>query len=148
MHVAAEIYEADLPDDDDGAKEAPKKEGVAATAKKPVEPVAAVYFAVADRLGLACLREKIAALPGDAHWDRLARGAMQDDLSGLSRAVTADVVGAGGDAADPAKLVDAWQDRNRRALERAAQLVAELRAAPLQDAAMLSVALRELRSLA
>ena len=79
---------------------------------------------------------------------RLARGAMQDDLSGLSRAVTADVVGAGGDAADPAKLVDAWQDRNRRALERAAQLVAELRAAPLQDAAMLSVALRELRSLA
>ena len=121
---------------------------VAATAKKPVEPVAAVYFAVADRLGLAWLREKIAALPGDAHWDRLARGAMQDDLSGLSRAVTADVVGAGGDAADPAKLVDAWQDRNRRALERAAQLVAELRAAPLQDAAMLSVALRELRSLA
>ena len=121
---------------------------VAATAKKPVEPVAAVYFAVADRLGLAWLREKIAALPGDAHWDRLARGAMQDDLSGLSRAVTADVVGAGGDAADPATLVDAWQDRNRRALERAAQLVAELRAAPLQDAAMLSVALRELRSLA
>ena len=56
---------------------------VAATAKKPVEPVAAVYFDIADRLGLAWLREKIAALPADAHWQMLARSAMQDDLSGL-----------------------------------------------------------------
>ena len=39
----------------------------------------------------------------------------------------------------------AWQDRNRRALERATQLLAELRAVPAPDAAMLSVALRELR---
>ena len=121
---------------------------VAATAKKPVEPVAAVYFDIADRLGLAWLREKIAALPADAHWRMLARSAMQDDLSGLSRAVTADVMAGGGDAAAPGKLVAAWQDRNRRALERAAHLMTELRAAGSPDAAMLSVALRELRSLA
>jgi glutamate dehydrogenase len=121
---------------------------VAATAKKPVEPVAAVYFEIADRLGLAWLREKIGALPADAHWRMLARSAMQDDLSGLSRAVTAEVVAGGGDVAAPDKLVAAWQDRNRRALERAAQLMTELRAAAAPDAAMLSVALRELRSLA
>ncbi len=78
----------------------------------------------------------------------LARSAMQDDLSGLSRAVTAEVVAGGGDVAAPDKLVAAWQDRNRRALERAAQLMTELRAAAAPDAAMLSVALRELRSLA
>jgi len=121
---------------------------VAATAKKPVEPVAAVYFDIVDRLGLAWLREKIAALPADAHWRMLARSAMQDDLSGLARAVTAEVVAGGGDVAAPDKLVAAWQDRNRRALERAAQLMTELRAATSPDAAMLSVALRELRSLA
>jgi glutamate dehydrogenase len=73
---------------------------------------------------------------------------MQDDLSGLSRAVTADVVAGAGDTTAPDKLVAAWQDRNRRALERAAQLMTELRAVASPDAAMLSVALRELRSLA
>jgi len=121
---------------------------VAADAGKPVEPVAAVYFDVTNRLGLGWLREKIAALPGDAHWRMLAKGAMQDDLSSLSRTVTAQVVAGGGDVAATAPLIAAWQDRNRRALERAGQLLAEMRAVPAPDAAMLSVALRELRGLA
>ncbi len=121
---------------------------VAATAGKAVEPVADVYFAMTDRLGLGWLRERIAALPGDAHWQMLAKGAMQDDLSGLSRAVTAEVVTAGGDLGKPDRLIEAWRDRHRRPLERAGQLMTELRAAPMVDAAMLSVALRELRSLA
>ncbi len=121
---------------------------VAATAGKPVEPVAAIYFDVANRLGLPWLREKIAALPGDQHWRMLARSAMQDDLSGLQRKVTGEVVEVGGDIGAPALLIAAWADRNRRALERVAQLMTELRAVPAPDAAMLSVALRELRNLA
>ena len=68
---------------------------VAADAKRPVEPVAAVYFDVANRLGLPWLREKIAALPGDAHWQMLAKSAMQDDLSGLQRALTGTVLASG-----------------------------------------------------
>jgi glutamate dehydrogenase len=44
-------------------------------------------------------------------------------------------------------LIGAWRDRNTRAIERQAQLLTELRAAPAVDAAMLSVALREMRSL-
>jgi glutamate dehydrogenase len=121
---------------------------VAANVKGPVEPVAAVYFDVGNKLGLSWMREKIGALPGDKHWQLLARGAMQDDLSGLQRALTGTVVaGAGGNAISPAKLVAAWQDGNRRALERAEHLLAELRAVPSPDAAMLSVALRELRGL-
>ncbi len=121
---------------------------VAATADRPVDAVAAVHFAVTDRLGLAWLREKIAALPGDAHWQTLARSAMHDDLAGLARTVTAHVVADGDATAKTPALVAAWEDRNRRALERAAQLIDELRTAPAPDAAMLSVALRELRSLA
>ncbi|MEO8506732.1 MAG: NAD-glutamate dehydrogenase [Betaproteobacteria bacterium] len=120
---------------------------VAADAKKPVEPVAAVYFDVANRLGLAWLREKIAALPGDAHWQMLAKAAMQDDLSSLSRTVTAQVVAGGGDVSATQSVIDAWQDRNRRVLQRAVQLMTELRAVSTPDAAMLSVALRELRNL-
>jgi glutamate dehydrogenase len=75
----------------------------------------------------------------------LAKAAMQDDVSALTRAVTAEVAGASGSAADQ---IAAWRDRNRRALERSGQLFSELRAVPAPDAAMLSVALRELRSLA
>jgi glutamate dehydrogenase len=121
---------------------------VAASSKRPVDPVATVYFDLANKLGLSWLRESIVAQPGDQHWQMLAKGAMLDDLSGLQRAITGTVLANGKVAgATPAKLVAAWQDANRRALERAEHLLAELRAMPAIDSPMLSVALRELRSL-
>jgi glutamate dehydrogenase len=120
---------------------------IAADGGKPVETVAAIYFEVSNQLGLGWLREKIAALPGRAHWQMLAKSAMQDDVSSLARAITAKVVSRG-DASAAGTLIAAWQNENRRALERVAQLLAELRAVPTTDAAMLSVALRELRALA
>jgi glutamate dehydrogenase len=119
---------------------------VAEATKRPVELVADVFFELATRLGLAWLRDRIAALPGDAHWQMLARGAMQDDLSGLQRTIATEVL-SGADAATTAALIGAWQDRNRRGIERAVQLLSELRTAAQPDAAMLSVALRELRNL-
>jgi len=121
---------------------------VAAEARKPVEQVAAVYFEIANRLGLAWLREKIAALPGDPHWQRLAKSAMQDEVSNLSRLITADVIRNSTNLASTGAVVDAWQDRNRRAIERGKQLFSEMAALPTADTAMLSVALRELRALA
>ena len=51
--------------------------------------MAAIYFDLASRLGMPWLRDKIAALPGDQHWQMLAKGAMLDDLSGLQRSVAA-----------------------------------------------------------
>ena len=118
---------------------------VASTAAQPVERVAQVYFDLANRLGMPWLRERIAALPGDQHWRMLAKGAMLDDLAGLQRAITGAVL-AGGEGTDAA-TVDHWQQQNQRALERAAQLLAELRSVPSPDSAMLSVTLRELRAL-
>ena len=50
--------------------------------------------------------------------------------------------------ADAPRLVAAWQERHRGALERATKLLSELRASPPPDLSMLSVALRELRNLA
>ena len=120
---------------------------VADTTKRPVEVVAEIYFVLSTRLGVPWLRERIGALPDDQHWQKLAKGAMLDDLSSLQRTVTGEVIVGGGDIAKASGLVAAWRDRNRRAIERAAQLMTELRAAPALDPAMLSVALRELRSL-
>jgi glutamate dehydrogenase len=121
---------------------------VAGAAKRPVETVAELYSELSTRLGLPWLREKIAALPGSAHWQALAKGAMQDDLSSLQRTITAEVLNADAAIGSPAKLISAWEDRNRRGVERAVQLFAELRASSAVDPAMLSVALRELRNLA
>ena len=121
---------------------------VAADAGKPVDDVAAIYFEAGNRLGLSWLRQKIGALPGEGHWRKLANGALQDDLSGLQRTVTGAVIAGGGNHGDPSAMIDAWQEHNRRPLERTAHLLAELRMASTPDAAMLSVVLRELRSIA
>ena len=120
---------------------------VAETTQRPVELVARIYFELSTRVGVPWLRERIAALPADQHWQMLARSAMLDDLSGLQRSIAGEVLTGGGDMEKAPALIGAWRDRNARAIERQAQLLTELRAAGAVDAAMLSVALRELRSL-
>ncbi|MEO8122796.1 MAG: NAD-glutamate dehydrogenase [Burkholderiales bacterium] len=120
---------------------------VAADAGEPVELVAEVHFDIGNRLGLPWLRDKIGALPGDQHWRNLAKVAMQDDLSGLQRAITVAILACAGAGTPAAERMAAWQQDNGRALERAGKLVAELRALPVPDSAMLSVTLRELRAL-
>ncbi len=121
---------------------------VSDAAKRTPETVAELYFELSNKLGLPWLRGRMAALPADAHWQMLAKEAMQDDLSGLQRTITADVLAGSTASVARSGLVAAWQDRNRRGIERVAQLITELRSAGSVDAAMLSVALRELRGLA
>jgi glutamate dehydrogenase len=121
---------------------------VAGGTRQPVERVAEIYFELSARLGLPWLHERIAALPGEEHWRLLQKSAMHDDLSGLQRTLTGEVLAQGPDTRAPRALLDAWQERNARVIERSKRLFAELRAAPSTDGAMLSVALRELRNLA
>jgi glutamate dehydrogenase len=121
---------------------------VASASQRPLEQVARVYFELATKLDLSRLREQIAALPGDQHWQGLARGAMLEDLTGLQRTITAEALNGFSANETPASLVNAWQSRNQRALERTQQLLAELKNATTMDVSMLSVALRELRHLA
>jgi glutamate dehydrogenase len=120
---------------------------VAAATKRPVELVAEIYFAVATALELPWLRKTIVQLPGDKHWQMLARNAMQDDLSGLQRTIAGEILAQDGAIAARDELLAAWRERNRRAIERVQHLLAELRSAPAADSAMLAVALRELRNL-
>ncbi|MEP7329285.1 MAG: NAD-glutamate dehydrogenase, partial [Betaproteobacteria bacterium] len=89
---------------------------VSGASKKPVEAVAAIYFELGNQLGLPWLRERVAALPGGAHWQILAKSAMQDDLAGLQRTVTQEVATGAGGATATEKMIAAWQDRNRRPL--------------------------------
>jgi glutamate dehydrogenase len=115
---------------------------------QPVDAVASVYFRLASLLGLQWLRERIGQLSGDGHWATLARGAMRDDVSGLQRTLTADVMARADGAGAPDEMLAAWQRDNAGAIERAGHLLTELRNVPTPDLSMLSVALRELRNLA
>jgi glutamate dehydrogenase len=119
---------------------------VSAGTGRTAEAVATAYFGVTAKLGLAWLRDRIGALPGDGHWQALAKSAMRDDLAGLQRSLAMNALAASRDGeADP---VAAWAAQHGAALERAARILGELHAVPSPDLAMLSVALRELRNLA
>ena len=118
---------------------------VSAASGRPADAVAGAYFGVTSKLGLAWLRDRIGALPGDGHWQALAKSAMRDDLAGLQRALAANALAAATDGGDP---VAAWEARHRGAMERAARILGELHGVPTPDLAMLSVGLRELRNLA
>jgi glutamate dehydrogenase len=120
---------------------------VAGATTRPVELVAEIYFELSTRLELPWLRAMIGRLPGEAHWQLLARTAMGDDLSGLQRSIAVEVLSAASGITTRDELLASWQERNRRATERARRLLDELRAAPATDASMLAVALRELRNL-
>ncbi len=119
---------------------------VAEAAKRDVAEVGEVHVGVASRLGLARLRQQIDALPASSHWQSLAKAALGDDLAGLQRAITQEVLAAGTGGAGA--MLAAWEATNAVALERAQRVLAELADAKGADLAMLSVALRELRNLA
>ena len=114
-----------------------------------VETVAGVYFGVGGRLNLGWLSMQIEKLPTDSHWQGLARVAMRDDLSSLARALARSVLRRAevASSAQAPALIDAWEAQREFQLARCRQLVADLRPTPALDMAMLSVLLRELRSL-
>jgi glutamate dehydrogenase len=125
---------------------------VAAACGETVETVAAVYFALGYKLDLHWLRDQIARLPADTHWQTLAQGALRDDLYSEQRELTAEVLRRGSEDRgtedrDAETLIEAWLGNNRSSVERARAILSDLKEADTLDIAMLSVALREIRNL-
>jgi glutamate dehydrogenase len=120
---------------------------VATTCGETVEAVAAVYFALGYRLDLHWLRDQIAKLPSETHWQALAQGALRDDLYSEQRELTAEVLRPGLEDRDAEALIEAWVRENSASVARATAMLDDLREAETLDIAMLSVALREIRNL-
>ena len=120
---------------------------VATACGETVEAVAAVYFALGYKLDLHWLRDQIAKLPAETHWQTLAQGALRDDLYSEQRELTAEVLKPGTEDGDAEALIDTWMEENRSAVERANSILSDLKEAETLDIAMLSVALREIRNL-
>ena len=121
---------------------------VALEQKKPIDTVAAVYFALAGALDLRWVSEKISLLPTDTSWQALARNALRDDLSSQHRSIASAVAKISPDARDPAQMLAAWNERYGPAVVRLKTMMDELKRTQVLDLAVLSVLLRELRGLA
>ena len=115
--------------------------------KREVALAAAVYFALAGKLGLRWLAGQVTNLPYESHWQAMARAAMRDDLANLQRQLTGCVLKHSPELVDPAALIDAWEKHHSKALARMREVMADLQSARDSDLAMLSVMLRELRVL-
>jgi glutamate dehydrogenase len=115
---------------------------------KPIEAIASLYFSLVGELELRWFGERITALPTDTPWQALARNALRDDLSSQQRTLTQSVARLAGDSTDPEAMLSAWRERYAPAIARLKGMTEELRRGTSVDLAMLSVLLRELRSLA
>jgi glutamate dehydrogenase len=111
--------------------------------------VARVGFDLGYRLQLHGQRDRIVELPRDDRWRDHSRAALRDDLYGLHRQLTIDVLRSSEDPVqmdDPHALVDRWIEANPAA-PRALETLADVRVGRVYDLTTLPVAVRELRNL-
>ena len=119
---------------------------VATESDVEVEAVAGIHFRLGSQLQLHWLLERILELPRDDRWKALARAALRDDLYGLHRALTAEVLRGGAADGSADERVADWLAR-RPGAERCLQTLADIRVGRVFDMTTLPVAVREVRNL-
>jgi glutamate dehydrogenase len=121
---------------------------VARSTGRPVGAVAEVYFALDEYLKLDWLRGRILDLPRDDRWQALARAALREDLHAVHSAITAEVVQTSPPGSHGREDVHRWVETIDAAAIRCLRLLGDIITSGRFDLATLSVALREIRSLA
>ncbi|MER5176780.1 NAD-glutamate dehydrogenase [Streptomyces sp. NPDC002896] len=109
--------------------------------------VAEVYYDLADRLGITELMDRIIELPRADRWQSMARVSIREDLYAAHAALTADVLAAGNGSSTPEQRFKAWEEKNAALLARARATLEEIRSSESFDLAVLSVAMRTMRTM-
>ncbi len=110
--------------------------------------VADTYFTLIDHLGTDALLTAVSGLPRDDRWHSLARLAIRDDIYGSLRALCFDVLAVGEPEENGEEKIAEWEHTNGSRVERARRTLGEIYADDERDLATLSVAARQLRSMA
>ena len=116
--------------------------------REPIQRIAAVLFAIYDRLGVIPLLMLITALPRRNRWESLARAALRDDVYSAVADMTVAVMqttGASGDAG-AVERIEAWEGQHAEQMARIMATLAQLARPGEADIASLSVALKQLRT--
>ncbi|MGH6657151.1 MAG: NAD-glutamate dehydrogenase domain-containing protein, partial [Actinocrinis sp.] len=114
--------------------------------RAPIE-VAECYFDIVDRLRIGNLRDRINALPRTDRWQAMARAAVREELYTAQAALTFEVLAAAPGETEPDTRFATWVEKNRAAVQRAQSVLEEIATADTFDLAILSVALRVLRTM-
>ncbi len=110
--------------------------------------VATVYFGLGEKLGLHWFSRQIHEYQASTHWEALARETLQDDLNWQQVALTLGVLAEGNRRLPVEAIIDQWIATHRILVDRWMRLQTELRASTVRDAAVFTVAIRELLDLA
>ncbi|HEY0637726.1 MAG TPA: NAD-glutamate dehydrogenase [Pseudonocardiaceae bacterium] len=126
---------------------------VAAAASEQGEPrtpleAAELYYALSEHLRMDRLLTAVTLLERGNRWHSLARLALRDDLYGSLRAITLDVLRTAEAGTSAAERIAAWEQANVARLDRARVALTDLAQADTLDLASLSVAARQIRTMA
>ncbi len=119
---------------------------LAAARGEPIATVAALYFAAGETFGFGWLREQAEAISATGYWQRLAIAATIEELTQHQRALVERIMKQTGHAA--VEAIGVWSDHNRGGADRALALISEMQTAGSVDLSMITVASRQLRTLA
>jgi glutamate dehydrogenase len=112
-----------------------------------IESATDVYFELGFALALDWLHQRIQALPALDHWDRGARAMLRDELNGELRVLAAEVLRSTDGVKSSQERVQAWLEQKHSAVAHYLSVIADLKSSGKTDLAMLTVAVREVRSL-
>ncbi len=117
-----------------------------ATGRPPLE-VARGFFVLGERLDIDWLEAQLEQLPASTRWQRWAQQSMEDDLFSLRRRLCERVLeSAGGAPIDEA--VERYFAEHEQATERVRRFLHGLKLEGVGDLSQVTVALRQIRSLA
>ena len=111
-----------------------------------LEDVARTYFLLSGEIHFDDLLTSVSELPQDDSWQSMARASLRDDLYAVLVDLTASVQTHAG-AIDPERRYGHWLGDGGSTAERAVGALSAASAVPHPSIAVLSVALRQLRSL-
>ena len=120
---------------------------VALSTGSEVIKVAEIFFALEAKLSLFWLRGKIRELPRQDLWQRKARTGLMDELQIVARDITSQVINSTHRIRSTAKKLDDWLQRHQTRIEYGRTMLDEVRGNQSIDLAMLTVAVRELKTL-
>ncbi len=119
---------------------------VANSSGRPIDEIGPTYFAIGARLGLDWLRSAAEGIEIQNHWERLAVGAIIEDLYGQQRTLVTRVMDRANGSLDEQAITE-WAEANHSTVSRTSGLISEFRLSGAVDIAQLAIVNRHMRSM-
>jgi glutamate dehydrogenase len=121
---------------------------IATSGNHTPEAVGAIYYAIGSQFDFDWLRGAAQRMPVSDQWQRRAVATLIDDLYACQAALAEKVLHLAGSADIAAAVVDTWAETHAHVVARARGVLSDLKTALALDVSMLTVAGRELRTMA